>query len=192
MNGVWSFERWQHVDAWFVHKSNSHCCTSTILWSTTCRRAAYIAVFQSVLPAHDACVAMWAAGSGQRINVYQMWSWDRRQGDFLGIGISTRTHPRHGQSSQLRLVSVLSVSSTQFYGDSAFVRYRVDETVGVHVLWYCFSGSSHCDNVSRGPFSMCCHHELVVSVCYVIIKCFIYTSKQWHKTYSRLRPRYLH
>ena len=110
----------------------------------TCRRAAYIAVFQSVLPAHDAFVAMWTAGSDQYINVYQLWSWDRRQGHFLGVGISTRTRARHDQSSQLRLVSVLDVPSTQFYGDRTVVRYRVDKTVGVHCLWYCtvFSGSS--------------------------------------------------
>ena len=93
-------------------------------------------MFQSVLPAYDACVAMWTAGSGQHINVYQLRSWDRRQGDFLGVGISTRTHPRHGQSSQLRLVSVLGVPSLQLYGDSVFVRYRVDEIVGVHVCLF--------------------------------------------------------
>ena len=112
---------------------------NTLTYLGTYDSLAYVAVFQPDLGARDSYVAMLTVGLGQSINVHKLWSWNRRQGDFLGVGISPRIHPIHGQSSQLRLVSALHVPSTQFYGDSAFGRYRVDEAV-VYFFWRCFSG----------------------------------------------------
>ena len=107
---------------------------NTLTYLGTYDSLAYVAVFQPDLGARDSYVAMLTVGLGQSINVHKLWSWNRRQGDFLGVGISPRIHPIHGQSPQLRLVSALHVPSTQFYGDSAFGRYRVDETVSVLFL----------------------------------------------------------
>ena len=94
----------------------------------------YIAVFQPSLLARDAYLSIGTGGSGQRINGYKLWLWGRRQSYFLGVGRSTRAHPKHGQSSQLRLVSVSDGPSTQLYSGSVFVRYLIVEGVGVLVL----------------------------------------------------------